>query len=340
MEILNSLIPKLEHFRILGYWVVLLFSMLESLVLVGVIVPGAVLVVFAGAMAARGYFDLGDLIWFAIIGAVLGDGFSFMMGKRGTGIFNDTNRFLKSSYLEAGQEFFLKHGAKSVFLGRFVGLVRAVIPFVAGLSGMDARRFYFWNVLSAVAWAVSHLLTGYFLGQAWQLVEVWSSRVGIFLAAFVLFLFCMNLLKRFIANQGTPLLIFCRSFLLSIKQAIVTNPDVEKLVAGNPRFFSFIAIRLDRSRFTGLPLTLLGMAFVYTLLLLGGIVEDILTLDPIVAVDTRLANLLYFYRNEFLVKGFLWITLLGTAKLVLSVALFSTLLFWIWKKREFILPFW
>jgi len=340
MEFINSLLPKLEHFRMLGYWVVLLVSMLESLVLVGVIVPGAILVVFAGALAAKGYFDLGDLIWFAAAGAVLGDGISFMLGKRGAGLFNETNRILKASYLEAGQKFFLKHGAKSIFLGRFIGLIRAVIPFVAGLSGMDAKRFYLWNILSAFGWAVSHLLAGYFLGEAWKLVEVWSSRAGIFLAAVMLVIFCVILLKRFIVKQGKQLLDFCWSLLFSIKQAIIANHDVVRLIENHPGFFSFVTKRLDRTRFSGLPLTLLGIAFVYTLLLLGGIIEDLLALDPIVAVDTRLDNLLYFYRDEFLVKGFLWITLLGNAKIVLSLVVLYTLLFWIWKKREFILPFW
>lgn len=340
MNIVNEILQQIEHFRIVGYWLVLLVSLLESLVLVGVIVPGAVLVVFAGALAAQGYFDLGDLIWFAAIGAILGDGISFMLGQRGTGLFKDTNRIFKASYLEAGERFFLQHGAKSIFLGRFIGLVRAVIPFVAGLAGMTAKRFYLWNILSAFAWAVSHLLAGYFLGQAWQLVEVWTSRAGIFLMALILVLFCANLLKQYLVKQGKQLFDFCRSLLSSVKQALITNPDVARLIARHPRFFTFASARLDRTHFSGLPLTLLGIAFLYILLLLGGIIEDILTLDPIVAVDSRLDNLLYFYRDEMLVKGFLWITLLGKVKVVLSVATLFTALFWMRRSREFILPFW
>lgn len=339
-EIINNLLPQLEHFRMLGYWFILLISLLESLVLVGVIVPGAVLTVFAGALAAQGYFDLGDLIWFAATGAILGDGISFLMGQRGTGWFKETNKFFKASYLESGELFFQTHGAKSIFLGRFIGLVRAVIPFVAGLSGMAAKRFYFWNILSAFAWAASHLLAGYFLGQAWQMVEVWTSRAGIFLAALLLVLFCANLLKRFIVKQGRQLSGLCRSLCFSFKQALIDNPDVARLIARHPQLCSFANARLDRTRFSGLPSTLLGIAFLYTLLLLGGIIEDILALDPIVALDTRLDNLLYFYRDELLVRGFLWITLLGKAKIVLSMATLCTVLFWIRKKREFILPLW
>ncbi len=340
MESINNLLPQLEHFRIMGYWLVLLVSLLESLVLVGVIVPGAVIVIYAGALAAQGYFDLGDLIWFAASGAVLGDGISFLLGQHGTGLFKETNKVLKASYLEAGERFFHKHGAKSIFLGRFIGLVRAVIPFIAGLSGMAAKRFYFWNIFSAFAWAASHLLAGYFLGHAWRLVEVWTSRAGIFLAALILVLFCASLLKRFIVKQGRQLFGLCRSLWFSVKQSLSTNPAVARLMARHPRFVSFVNARLDRTRFSGLPLTLLGIVFLYTLLLLGGIIEDILALDPIVSVDTRLDNLLYFYRDELLVRGFLWITLLGKGEVVLSVAGLCTALFWLREKREFILPFW
>ncbi len=80
---IDTLLPAIEHFRMLGYWAVLLVSLLESLAFVGVVVPGAVFVVFAGSLAAKGDFDLGDRVWFAFAGAILGDGISYRMGKGG-----------------------------------------------------------------------------------------------------------------------------------------------------------------------------------------------------------------------------------------------------------------
>ena len=127
-------------------------------------------------------------------------------------------------------------------------------------------------------------------------------------------------------KRGRELLDFCRSVLLSVKN--------------NPQLFAFLNNRLDRNRFSGLPLTLLGIAFTYTLLLLFGIIEDVMTLDPIVAVDTRIDNLLQFYRDPLLVKAFLWITLLGKVEIVLSLAALCTLLFRLWRKQAYILPFW
>lgn len=335
---IDTLLPAIEHFRMLGYWAVLLVSLLESLAFVGVVVPGAVFVVFAGSLAAKGYFDLGDLVWFAFAGAILGDGISYRMGKGGHIRFREDNRIFKPVLLEKGKEFFARHGGKSIFLGRFVGLIRAVIPFVAGMSGMEAKRFYLWNVASAITWAAAHVLAGYFLGQAWRAVEIWSTRFGVVLAAVLLLALCAFWLKRFFEKRGREFLEFAGSLLASIGEAIAANPHVRKLVANYPAFFAFVRKRLARTEFSGLPLTLLGVAFLYILLLLAGVIEDVLSMDSIVALDTRIENLLFAFRDPLLVKVFLWVTLLATSKIVLSVVLLLVAVFYLWNKRDFILP--
>jgi hypothetical protein len=87
-------------------------------------------------------------------------------------------------------------------------------------------------------------------------------------------------------------------------------------------------------------LTLLGIAFLYILLVFLGVVEDIVSQESIVAVDTRFANLLYAYRSATVVKVFLWITLLGKVQIVLCLALVVTVLFWLRNKRAYSLPLW
>jgi undecaprenyl-diphosphatase len=338
MEYINSPLPALEHFRMLGYWVVLLFSLLESLAFVGVVVPGALFVVFAGSLAAKGYFDIGDLVWFASAGAILGDGISFRMGQGGHIRFREENRIFKPGLLEKGKEFFARHGGKSVFLGRFVGLIRAVIPFVAGMSGMEAKRFYLWNVASAIVWATSHLLAGYFLGHAWRAVEVWSTRLGAVLAAVLLLALGAFWLKRFLEKRGKALVEFAGSLLAEIGAAVAADPRVRRLVEKHPAFFAFVGKRLDGKKFSGLPLTLLGIVFLYALLLLAGVIEDVLSLDPIVALDSRIENLLYVFRDPAVVKFLLWVTLLASTRIVLCVALLLVAVFLLRKQREFVLP--
>lgn len=334
------LLPTLQHFSVLGYWIVLLVALLESLVLVGIFIPGTVLVVLAGFLAAKGYLDIGDLIWFAAIGAILGDGISFYLGKKGTHLFRPNSKLFKLSYLEKGEQFLKRHGTKSVFFGRFLGPIRPISPFVAGMFKMDAKRFYFWNVLSAFAWAVLYVLLGYFFGQAWQVIATWSTRIGFFILSVFIFLIVVYALRWLVIRKGKHIFLFIVSLLRSIQQAVVHTPDIQKLVARHRRLFGFLKNRLTRQRFNGLPLTLLLAAFIYTFILFFGLIEDFLTADPIVAIDTRLANLLYVFRSPELVSIFLWVTLLGKSLIVIVLALMATIVLWLWRKREYVLPLW
>ena len=143
MEYLSSILPAIQHLGIFGYWIVLLVSLLESLAFIGTLIPGTIVVMLAGFLSAQGYLDLGDLIWFAAIGAILGDSLSYYLGTKGTKFFHNENKFLKFSHLEKGEKFFKKHGDKSIFFGRFIGPIRPIVPFVAGLFKMNKWSFFF-----------------------------------------------------------------------------------------------------------------------------------------------------------------------------------------------------
>ena len=78
MNFIQSLLPAIEHFHIIGYWIALLAALLETIIGVGLIIPGSTINLFMGALAAKGYFDLGDLLWFAVIGAIIGDNINYL----------------------------------------------------------------------------------------------------------------------------------------------------------------------------------------------------------------------------------------------------------------------
>jgi len=340
MDLINYLLPKIEHFQFLGYWVVLLVSLLESLAFVGLVVPGSTFIIFIGALSARGFWDLGDLIWFAAVGAILGDGISYFLGRKGKILFKEENRIFKAVYLEKGEAFFKRHGAKSLLLGRFIGPIRAVIPFIAGLSRMKPKQFYFWNVVSAILWASTILLLGYFFGHTWNLVEVWSGRVGIFLAIMLLFLICAYFVEKFLLTKGKQLLEIVKSASANIFRKISAKPGVQLFKNKHPLLVRVLQNRLHTREFSGLPLSLMAMAFLYVLLALMGVTEDIVNQDAIVAFDSRFESLIYVYRSPVLVKVFLWITLLGKMEVVFSLAMIFSLLLWIWRKGSSILPLW
>lgn len=336
MEFFTSLLPRIQHLGALGYWIVLLISLTESLPFIGLIIPGAILVVLFGFFSAQGYLDIGDLIWFSAIGAILGDSISYYLGTRGTKLFRQENKILKLSHLEGGEQFFKKHGNKSIFLGRFIGPLRPVIPFVAGLFRMDKKVFLFWNVISGILWAISFLLLGYFFGGALNAIEIWSSRVGLFVLAVVVSVIIIRILVKY----APPFFAFLKSISLSIKEALAVNPDIKNFIAKHPILSNFVRNRLNKERFSGLPLTLLGVAFAYVLVLFFGIIEDILTSDVIVTADTRVANLLSAFRDTELIRIFTWITLLGKWQIVISGAFVLSAVLWLWRKRLYLFPFW
>ena len=147
-------------------WVVFLVSLAESLAIVGVLVPGVVILLGAGALIGSGVLDFWSICAWAIVGAIIGDGLSYQLGRHFDYLAKRFKWFrLHPEQLEKGHEFFRKWGDVSVALGRFFGPIRAIVPLVAGLMDMPAPRFYLANVLSALAWAPAYLAPGMLLGH-------------------------------------------------------------------------------------------------------------------------------------------------------------------------------
>lgn len=125
-----------------------------------------------------------------------------------------------------------------------------------------------------------------------------------------------------------------------MKNTIITNPGVDRFVKNHPVIFLFIRQRLSREKFSGLPLSFLLVAFIYVLFLFLGILQDIVASDIIVAMDERVANLLFIFRDIGLIKVFSWITLFGKAQIIASSVIIFSFILWLWKKRIYLLPFW
>lgn len=336
MEFFNSFLPTIQHFGMFGYWIVLLISLAEVLPFIGLFIPSATVVGLFGFLSAQGYFDIVDLIWFSAIGAVLGDGISYYLGTKGTKFFRQENKIFKLSHLEKGERFFRKHGSKSIFLSRFISPVRPMIPFIAGLSRMNKKVFMFWNIVSGVLWAASFLLLGYFFGGALNTIAVWSNRIGIFILGTIILLIVIRIFVKY----APQLFAFLKSIFLSIKTAIADNQDIKNFIANHPIFFRFIGRRLNKDRFFGLPFTLFGIVFLYVLFLFFGIIQDIIASDLVVSADMRVANLLFVFRNAELVRVFTWITLLAKWQVIMSSAAILSVIFWLWKKKIYLLPLW
>jgi membrane-associated protein len=165
-------LPSLEHALTeladtLGAWTYLLvggLAFLETGAFVGLIAPGETAIVLGGVVAAEGGVDLPVIILVAWLAAALGDLASFALGQRLGRRFLVARgpRFgITAPRLQRVEEFFDRHGPKAILVGRFIGIVRAVAPFLAGASGMRLRDFLPWSLLGTFLWATAFTLVGY-----------------------------------------------------------------------------------------------------------------------------------------------------------------------------------
>jgi len=175
----------------LGAWTYLLvgvFAFAETGAFVGLVVPGETVMLLGGAVAGQGAIDVYILIGIAWFAAWAGDTTSFLIGRRlGRGfVMRHGPRFgLGHERFEGVEDYFSRHGGKTIFIGRFVGLVRALAPFIAGSSGMRYRDFVPYSVLGTGIWSSAHILIGYVFSRSIDEAAKYAGR-GAFLLGVVI----------------------------------------------------------------------------------------------------------------------------------------------------------
>lgn len=176
----------LDLFARYGYAVVFVGVLLEN---TGVPVPGETILLAGAALAQFGRLSLGGVIATAVAGAILGDNFGFFIGRHGGRTLAERygpGLGLSNRRLAEFDRFFLRYGARTVFVARFITGLRVVGAVLAGASGLRWPTFLLFNAAGAVVWSVAVAAAGYLLAYSWDTLERVIGELG--LAAFVLFL--------------------------------------------------------------------------------------------------------------------------------------------------------
>jgi undecaprenyl-diphosphatase len=140
--------------------------------------------VLCGFYAYRGVLDPWAVAVLAMLGAMGGDQVGYLIGRKfGYGVVDRFGKyfFFDEKRLRMTERFYENHGGKTVFLGRFMSILRSFGPVVAGISGMPYSRFLPWSVLSCIIWGAVFTLIGYFFGASWDIIERymgWGGAVG------------------------------------------------------------------------------------------------------------------------------------------------------------------
>ncbi len=189
MTYITSIIDPQILIPAIGLIGTILVVFAESGLFFGFFLPGDSLLFTAGLFASQGYFSIYTLVIGCMIAAIAGDSVGYWFGKKaGPRIFSkeDSLLFHKKHVLRA-QAFYEKYGTKTIFLARFVPIVRTFAPIVAGIGGMNYRTFLTYNISGGIFWVGSMTLSGYFLGTLFPAVTTYLHLIiaGIILLSFV-----------------------------------------------------------------------------------------------------------------------------------------------------------
>jgi membrane protein DedA with SNARE-associated domain/membrane-associated phospholipid phosphatase len=325
---MDRILSLISHY---GYLVVFFGVMLES---TGVPLPGETILLAAGVLVQRGHLDLGYTIAFGILGAVVGDQIGYWVGREGGRPFVlrwGRYLFITPERLGRAEAFFARHGGKAVFLARFFSGLRVFGALVAGISRMRWATFFLYNALGGAVWATAAVLIGYFLGSSLALVERWMGRATLVLAAVVALAVGFYLAYRWASRN--------RARLAGWGEALIAYPPVARLRGRYDAQFRWFLRRLTPGQYLGLHLTVGLLTAAGCLWLFGGVVEDLLTGDPLVGFDRTVDEYLHSHATPHLTTFFLIVTAFGStvAVVLLGIAVAALLargrrwtLLWTW----------
>jgi membrane-associated protein len=196
----------LKFISIYGYLFIFCALFAENTVFVGLIMPGET-VLFAGAFAAsNGYLNVYIVFTVACLAAILGNIGGYLIGYfSGRSVLEKYgNKFSAGKLVGESEEYFKKHGKKTVFIGRFAAGIRVFVAALAGASRMDFGLFLFYTVASVFLWTLGITLLGYFFGSHYKLILLISKRFSIILLVIIVILITIFLWRRGYGKKQNP----------------------------------------------------------------------------------------------------------------------------------------
>lgn len=283
---LHTITAFIAEYPHLAYAAVSLLALSESLPVIGAFVPGSAVIIALSALVPGGTLRLWPLLIAAFAGAIIGDGFAFWLGHRyHRAILGRWPLRRQPDLVARSETFFTRYGGKSVFIARFTPGVRAVVPLFAGILRMPMRRFYVANILSALVWAPSHILPGVLVGASFGAFGAAAEPLAIIALMLVILGWLLLTAVRLVMRHGYPVL----------------ERGVERLRPWAERHDSWlarsIAAILDPVQPQTRILAVLGLILLGAAWLFLGILEDVVSGDPLVRADQSIYRALQSLRS-------------------------------------------
>src|SRR6266699_1568184 len=280
-----------------GYVVLFFLVGLESL---GLPLPGETALVTAAAFAALGHLSIYGVVATAVAAAVIGDNGGYWIGRKGSiALVRRYGRFLhlNEAHLERARHFFARHGPPTVFVGRFIALLRTWTAVLAGAARMPYGRFMLYTALGAVCWAGVVSALGYLFGRNLPRLEHYMGQASLAGALLVALIVGLVLGWRWFERNRT------------------------RLVTRTEHLRMFAAARFARGQYLGLHLTI-GLAISLAgLWVFAGVTEDVIHHDPLTQFDLALLDWLHARATPSGYAVFTTISSLGSAVTLTILAL-------------------
>lgn len=292
---------------------VFLTAAVEAVAVVGSFVPGTTILVSIGAVVGLGHLPLWPILLWATLGAIAGDGLSYWLGHRyGHHVVQIWPFSRRPELLGQGEAFFRRHGAKSVVIGRFLPVTRAIVPLVAGTLGMPPRRFYVANILSAIVWAPMHILPGVALGGLLTVLGGISGRLVALLLGVLLLAAAFAWLLRLAVLRLAPL---AARLQVAVFDWAKPRPGlVPRAIAG----------ALDPEDPGARMVLLLGTLGAACGLGFISLLEDVVEKGSVIQADAAVSNFVQGLRTAWADHLMIAVTMLGDGVVGLSVAVAAT----------------
>ncbi|HKB53082.1 MAG TPA: phosphatase PAP2 family protein, partial [Ramlibacter sp.] len=299
---------------------VALVALAESLAIVGTLVPAAIVMFSAGVLIGRGDLEPSSTLGLAALGAALGDALSYELGRRHQDRIRAWSVFQRHRAAVLHAEAFLRrHGGKSIVLARFTGAVRAFVPLLAGFSRMPRARFYGTNIVSALLWAPAHILPGVLFGTSLAMAEAVSGRLALVVLILVALIWTVTWVMSLLVRFGVP------------QARRLRDAAVARARSSNSRTARAALALLDPQQ-PGSHALLLGSIVVLGAgWLFFGILQDVLSRDPLVTLDVSVFRLLRTLRSAPGDRLMVAITEMGSGGVL--VPLIALVLLWLaWRR--------
>ncbi len=251
-ENLQPLLNWLSLYPNFTYFCIFLLSLSESLVIVGLIVPGIAIMTIIGTLVGAGYINFWPTLIASILGAIIGDGLSYWIGQKFQHQIRMWWIFRRHPIIITRcEEFFNKHGRKSVVFGRFVGPVRPMIPAVAGMMKMPPTNFYLVNIISAFLWAPVYLFPGVIVGTSLSELPPEVNKKIISLLIIILFSIWGTAkivkslyyhIKKRVRKFSNNIFLYAESNSLHLLQKIIKHPLTHKTQQADTFLFFIILL--------------------------------------------------------------------------------------------------